>query len=470
MSRLLAKWDRPAPASFLKSATNTVALTHKSLLTYPTVDLAGDYVNPEGCDFTPHMADPVVDLEHRRHRLVKSLPVAWARASFEEPGAPYAVEMVRLNFAEEGKPDDWHTVPVGTEFYKSGERVSMQVFALREQGALPASSLEFAMLKGFYKEKGWSDLEGRKAYHFDRVSVHRWTVCERGVNPGALLLGKSLGTERTQVPVLERIIRDRRVNVGGRYEPLHPTIIKALAAEPPAKNTTVRVEKGMQGYDDTPDDLQTATMDAAQGDMGMGGTGVDDGTGSDMGGPTPTAKAAYDLAQSVYDLCEQTKAGIRQSEHKAGRKEVLALCAELEKISRRAMLAGHKVSADVADDGDGDVPDPEDTPDEGDETAEGDESDEGKPGKKKPFDADDVDDEDMEEDEDTGVLKGIPLVFRKSVKRFSVLDVQKAQEAARRREQEQAAERPASQQYDPGELAALREEMAALKQDLRFLS
>src|SRR5262245_44481646 len=120
-SRFLARYT-PPPALLKAVGADTAKLTFDSILTYPVHDMAGDYVEPAGCDFTPHMADAVIDLEHRRHPLVKGAPVAWARASFEKPDAPYSVRMVEFDFGEPGRV----AVPVGTEFYKSSDRLSMQ--------------------------------------------------------------------------------------------------------------------------------------------------------------------------------------------------------------------------------------------------------------------------------------------------------------------------------------------------------
>jgi hypothetical protein len=424
--RYLAKYAAPPPPAFLKAPANSVALTFKSLLTYPMHDLAGDYVVPSGCDFTPHAEDPCIDLEHRRHPMVKGMPVAWARESLGEPGAPYAVEMVKLNFAGEGNPADWHTVPVGTEFFNKSCRVSMQVFALRESGGLPASSLEFSMVPGFYKAIGWSEMERRDAYYFDRVAVQRWTVCERGVNPGAMTLTKSR-TAPPQVPcVLGKILADKRLNVGGTYEPLHGYILKALAPEgPPAKRTTVRVEhKAMDPLTAPQDDeLTTTNEDAVE----------------EMAPPAkPTVQSHYDLAQGMLDLIDQAEAQLEGGEHVGGKKFLMKKFEKLRADVEDIKANGDKIDAELSKKG-GDA-EPED----------GDEEDDPLP-------------EPVEKDGD-GVMKGIRPVYRKAIKRFRLADLVAAPPA---RTVAKSANEP---ELTPEQEAALTRRLARAERRLGYVS
>lgn len=387
--RYFAKWPAGPPASVQKSLkANTSALTYPTLLTYPMRDLAGDYVEPEGCDFAPHMLDPCIDLEHRRHPLIKGMPVAWARASLSEPGAPYSVEPTRLNFGEPDAPD-WHTVPVGTEFYDKSCPVSMQVFALREQDLLPAASLEFEPVEGFRKAIGYSQLEKRSAWHFFKCRVHRWTVCERGVNPGALGLLQKSAPAPTQVPpLLDKILTDRRVNVGGTWEPLHGVIYKALAPHLPAPNrSTVCVEH--KAMDDPGADL-TPANDAAVGEQ------VPD----DADGTSPTAQALLDFAQQVADAKERLLAAVATSEHKRGKKKALAAAKMAGTTAESAIAAADMVTADVSDD-----------------DAEWDDSKEPK-----------IESDATEPDEDDdGVMKALGAPhrrrYRKAIKRFKLADL-----------------------------------------------
>jgi hypothetical protein len=415
------RYGRPLPV--LKSRLSASGMWSKAVLSAPYPDLAGDVVDPAGLDFTLHKSDPAVDLEHGRDPSVRGMPVAWLRDTLSEPGGRYAVDMVRLNFGPDGGPEEWHTVPVGTNYFDKSCRVSSQVFALVEADALPAVSLEFRPVPGFLKSLGRSPLEPRDAYRFARAEVFGLAVCAKGVCPHALTVTKSAAVAEQVPPALGKILRDRRVNVGGSYEPLHPYILKALLPlAPQPTRTTARVEKAMDDEaqaQTAPDDMATTNEAALEPESGAGG-------------PTPTAQAAYDLAQGARDLCDQIKAAAAKGEHKPGRKKLAALCEKLDAVSEMAMAVGKQVDADLSggepdgDEGDDEAPEPE------------------------------VTDEDMEPDED-GVLKGIPPVFRKSVKRFTLADlsaapVQKAPPAA-----------------DPEDIAALRGELAALRREFKYV-
>ncbi|HVL15995.1 MAG TPA: hypothetical protein VM529_25705, partial [Gemmata sp.] len=50
--------DRAVKTVVYKASVDTRELTSTALLSYPTPDLAGDEVVPEGIDFGRHMADP----------------------------------------------------------------------------------------------------------------------------------------------------------------------------------------------------------------------------------------------------------------------------------------------------------------------------------------------------------------------------------------------------------------------------
>lgn len=408
MSSYLAKWHTAPPPAFRKSRADTRALTFKSLLTYPMRDIAGDYVRPDGCDFRSHQLDPSVDLEHGRHPHVKGMPVCWARESLSKPGAPYAVEMVRLNFADEGQPAQWHTVPVGTEYYDKSCPVSMQVFAMREDGTLPASSLEFRAVPGFYKSLGKSPLEPRDAYDFQRADVVRWTVCAMGVNPGALTIQKSRGQVPPPEPIL-KVLRDGRVNVGGRWEPLHGAIRKALSpyGVPTSTRTTVRVEKAMEDDD-------------AMADMDMGGdemtpaieTGVDMDMDMDAAPASNGVAALYAHAQMLMDACDQLDADLENTDSPELYREGKKLCDMARAMAEKVKGAGDKHDAKLAALKGG-----------GDDVAE------------EVAETEEVEEEpvpDMGTDDD-GVLKAVRPVYRKAlaarkaaVKRFREADLKPA--------------------------------------------
>ena len=219
--------DPTHPAVRKARQTDDTALSVTSLLTFPIVDHAGDYVEPAGCDFTLHAADPGVDIEHTG-RIV-----AYARKSLNKPGAPYS--QTWGDFEIDGQT---HRLPVGTSYFDASDRVSSQVYQLVKSDALPGVSLEFLPVDGFAKSFGYrSPVDThRDATRFLKSRVVRWTHCARPVNAGALVT-KSF----KQVPeALAKVLRDNRVG----SEMLDPVIRKAFATyELP--RTTIRVEKAM---------------------------------------------------------------------------------------------------------------------------------------------------------------------------------------------------------------------------------
>jgi len=388
----------PPPRMLAKSVTgtNTRELTFTSLLTFPCIDLDGDYVAPEGCDFRKHILDPRIDLEHGNTKLGMR-PVAWARKSLSEPGAPHSVYWKRIDFGEPGAPEV-HRVPIGVEYYDPSDRVSMQVFALREQDVLPASSLEFSPVNGHFRPIGKALIRPGNAYHFDKVDVHRWTVCERGVNPGALTpLRKSLAG---QVPTaLSKILRDKRINVGGSMQPLCEVLFKALSA-PVAPSTKTVVPLGLKAMPyPTPDDDEDEDAIVANEDDGEGvqeevlgddtDTPVEDAdlttpgedeiaeqAAADDDMAHPSVQATYEAAGAIVDACEHLKTAAKSTESKEIYRDLSKMCAQIEALAAKLKSVGDKhdsalqqmkSGAPTADDtGDEEVP-------EGDEEPDGDE-------------------------------------------------------------------------------------------------
>lgn len=407
MSSYRPRWDALAlPDAIRKGRTDRARMSSTAVLTFPVVDLAGDYVCPDGLNFDQHAVDPFIDLEHARTPDVGGMPVAWARESLSEPGAPYAVEFKSLNCAPDGQPPEYHSLPVGTSYFDPGCRVSTQVFALVEQDALPAVSIEFRPVKGYMKALGPSPLEPRQAYRFEKADVIRWTLCARGVNPGALSLTKSL----PQVPPpLAKILTDRRVNVGGHFEPLHPLILKALAPPDTPRRTAARVEKAMDEYDDQDDAVATAP-------------GADMETENEQAvAPEAPAlggvSAKYKFAQTIEDACDEYLADMRSSDSPELRKLAEKFEALARDLAEKVKAAADKHDAKLNG---GAAP----------EAAEGEE---------------DSESADMEKDEEDGTYKAVRGVYKPvlkavraaNVKRFRLADLQAAAPTEQKAQAEQ---------------------------------
>jgi hypothetical protein len=411
-------------------------MTALSVLSAPYPDLAGDVVEPSGLNFSPHRSDPGIDLEHGRDPLVKGRPVAWARPSLSKPGPYHEPVPTRLNFGTDEAPE-WHVVPVGTEWYDPGDRLSSQTFALVEQDALPGRSLEFTPVKGFAKAIGYSDLEGRPSYHFAKADVLRWTVCARPVCEQAFQVQKSVAVP----PSLGKILSDRRVNVGGRWEPLCGALLKALSpyAEPPPNRTTVRVEKAM---DDEMDPMADALPDADT----QTALEADTDTAPASNGVT----AIYNHVQQLEDAADALEGDLASSDNPKLIAEVKAFLADLRKHTAKTKKLADKHDAKLQA-ALGTATD--DEPEEFEAETEEVEDDDGEG-------ADEFEEMDEEEVEKalardaSGILTNVRPVYKKALrgKRFNAQDIQKGQEP----------------QDSPEDLAFLREQEAKFQRALKW--
>jgi hypothetical protein len=350
----------PVAAQYTKSV-DTSRLSVTAVLTYPTEDLAGDVVEPTGGDWVAHKACPWVGLEHHRwnhdrtdHGLLgqpgigtEPVVVAWARESLSRPGAPHTVTM--KSFDIDGET---YTLPLGTSYFDPSDRLSMQVFALVGEDALPGVSLEFVPVQKS-KRHEQSPLERRPAYDFTRWSAQSWVHCATPVNPGALTLKSAASAD-----ALVKALTDRRVG----SEAMDPVIFKALSPYLSGRGTrtTVRVEnKAMP--DAMPDESIYDDADA--------NPGAD--AGDDAGADAPVlngVEAFYAKVQRLLESRDQFKQDMQSSDSPELRAKGEKLCAKLD-----AIAADFKDFADAHDaklNGNGDDADPDADAEEGDADAD----------------------------------------------------------------------------------------------------
>jgi hypothetical protein len=399
-----------------KSKADTRALTIESVLSAPYPDLAGDIVEPAGLNFATHAKTAVIDLEHRRHPGVRDAVVAWARPSLRKAGPYHHPIPTRLNFNTDESPE-WHTVPVGTEWYDPDDQLSMQVFALCEQDALPGRSLEFTP-RGVAKARGWSALENRKAYTFPAADVHCWTVCAQPVCDLAYQAVRKSVPQVPQADAILRVLTDKRVRVGGFLEVAHPTLLKALSAHAPAtKRTTVRVEQ--KAMDDEMDQMPADGTESA---LEAETQGPEDAAPASNG---VTAMLAH--VQAVSESVDKLEADLASSDNPQliadGKRAADQTRKLLTKISATAEKHDAKIQAAMG--GQHSEPD-------GDEGADATETD--GDGDSPLDDGYEPDDEAVEKAlarDDEGVLVNVPRgVYRKALKgkRFTSEDFKKGQE------------------------------------------
>lgn len=329
----------------LRKSVNTTALTVTEVLTYPEEDKAGDYIHPEGGDYSRHEALPWIGFEHLRwHKSEKDtwvypdddaaslepVIVAWARDSREQPGGAYSVRNTTLTLSKGEKV----TLPVATSYFDPSDRLSMQVFAMVADDTLPGVSVEIkpsaprlsdGRLHKSFRSRGPSPLEDRSAYEVFRWDLHGFVHCKSPVNAGALTVQS------------DRLIKAVQVGKIGS-DPMHPLLLKSLQSVVPARKyfaVNNLLGKAM------PDEALASTSvydDAA----------TTDDAASSGASEFPTADALYSLAQNVTDICEAAKES--KGEHKKGQKALRKLCDKLEAIVQEAVATAENVEADLSDD------------------------------------------------------------------------------------------------------------------------
>ena len=385
--------DRAKRTVVFKASVDTRELTSTAVLSYPTPDLAGDVVVPEGLDFGRHMADPRVDLEHRRDPDFGDATVGWARTTLDKPGGLYTVRSVPLE-CHDGRV---RNLPVGTTHFDPSDRLQSQAFALVERDVLPAVSLEFVPDMRFAKSLGPSPLEPRDAFEFRRARVEVYTLCAAGVCREALVA-------KSVYDPLRSVLSANRV--GG--EELHPTIKKALSHYLPGKPRVVRsgfvAEKAMDEEltpvpdmpDEVPEDVPEDSAPAVNG-----------------------ITAIYAHVEALQAACEQLERDAETSDSAEIVKEIHKLCEAGRALAEKAKAVGdkHDAKLQAAKGGKGG----------------GEEEDEPLPEESEDYEPD------METDEE-GALKSVraaykPVLKACRVKRYSLAEIQKAERMKAEKEQ-----------------------------------
>lgn len=440
----------------------------RSVLTYPGYDLVGDWVRPDGGDWSQYPRNPIVNFNH-------TVPVG--RGSVELARVPYQGSEV--------------LAPVGTTRW-FGSRADLagidlkgfsprrcldaarQIRAAVEADAVTGVSLEFTPAGpegvAFWGTGEWSELEGRKALHFERWTGLGWAHAPHPVNPNARTLVPD-GEAKAFAPAhaipsevyerCERIARDGRLN--GRA--LDPVVLKAFAGFAPAR-TSARVD----GTPPTnPNPRRKAMPDPMDYEMPAdpGVDAQDPGAAPDDDTPH-TARTAYDCVQQCADAVAMLRDALRKSEHMQARKKLTGMADQMEAILAKMAATGDMVVDHVSGQGDDDgneddsdagaEVDDEVTDEAPDETADA-----------EPAGDEDEDDEDDDDDKAPPFGKALTrdadgfVLFRKSAYkaprsaefvRFKASQVRPVEKAA-----------PADD-IDPAEAAALAAELDAARSRL----
>ena len=316
--------------------------TAAAVLTTPTVDYAGDLVHPAGGDWSKYPAHPFVNWNHgvvvgRGTVTRKSVP--WDGGSFVGPVGTTA-------FAQTAK--DLDGLDLGRHSLRRSLEAAGQVWRLVSDGVADGVSIEFTpagpLHKAFKPTGRWSALEDRPAYEFTAWTGLGWAHTPSPVNPDARLLLDGVGGAAVEKAV--RIARD------GLYagRPVLGVVRKAFAAyaavDPPRFHRTRPETKAMDPEDDDPlgpPNPELGGPDLAADPMAP----PPEADPEPAGDSTPTAQAAYDAAQGILDICDQTEAALAKSEHVKGKKKLMGLLEQIRGYAEDFSAVAEQVEADV---------------------------------------------------------------------------------------------------------------------------
>lgn len=319
-----------------------------AVLTYPIVDAEGDFIQPDGGDWSKYPANPKVDWLHGIPVGRGSVELKALKIDGQEWKLPVGTTRFFRTDADLAGIDlrihDQHGAPTNKSFAR-GECVhaAAQAKQLVLADLATGVSIELNPHESGRSVLGKSLLRGRPAYHFKSWDGLGWAHTMPGaqVNPGAQTVAKALELGRSgKLPDGTAML---------------PTIRKAfdslLAANPKPKSVVGGfVEKSM---DYQPEPAMTDEPPPPD-DMATQDTGP------------PTAKAAYDAAQGCTDLATAIRDAVKASEHLKGKAKLLKLADELESVAEDASAVGDMVTSDVG----GDDGDPETTDDSDEEPAD----------------------------------------------------------------------------------------------------
>ncbi|OWK34307.1 hypothetical protein [Fimbriiglobus ruber] len=343
-----ATFDRFTKALPELTAIDPSRMTVTSVLTYPTVDLEGDLVAPDGCR---GWADtPCVNHEHGipiGHGVPTTRMAMIDGKEWELPiGLSHFAQRVSDLNGVDMAIVDGKGRRVGRYDPNESLQVAPQAFALVEHGILTGVSLEAHSLNS--EVRGRSLIRGGPAYAIHEWEGDGWAHCRHPINPGAQVLAPELVEKAFQIAGTGRL----------NGEPLRPLIRKSLQpyldqftrrAMVPGVDlkTPVPVRKAMADYndpapdpEDTPDDVtadtgepdETSTEPDAEAAPGLKKTGM----------------AVMSLIQQLMDTAKQIKDAVAgpDLEDKEGLELLSGVADQIEELAKEAKVDAQKVWPD----------------------------------------------------------------------------------------------------------------------------
>lgn len=335
MSRNNPRFTLPVvPRMYVKS-TSTVDRTATALLTFPQKDYQGDFVVPDGGDWTFHRDTDlgrVVNYEH-------GIPIGRA----EKASGDYGVEMQTLNIDGTN-----YTLPIGTtRFFETAKdckglvqgshnvqtalNLAEQCQRLVADDVLTGVSLEFAPDTRYPKSQiaiGNSPIENRKSYRFEKWVGLGWAHCLMPINndartlmPGSfdkamsLFTGRKLAGKSLCRPILKSLSTLANLS--------RPASVRGGFTTPKRKSVMA---------DDFEDDTDPTTLGEPDGDEAMDMDAMPE-SDTATGANKPTPAAIHDILQGIQDLLMRAEDHLNgPAENEKGLKLLNTLKADIEKM------------------------------------------------------------------------------------------------------------------------------------------
>lgn len=310
-----------------------------SILTYPVRDYAGDYVRPDGGDWSPFEKYPVVNWNHRCP--IGRGKVSLKKLKFDGETTPVHVGETTVFFktAEDLKGvnltkynDPVIRKAIGKYSIDEALTIAGQAERLIRDDIATGVSIEFRE-KGEPGEAFWdldekSLLEDRSARHFENWYGYGYAHARTPINPGCRTL---VPDPKELVEKAYSIARTGKLLDGTQ---LHPLILKAFTDDDELlsvyKRVTVPVRLNVKGVDKDETDVD-----------GVGGTDtdkdeedvlvLDDTAGKEE--PSAGARALLNGAQFLMDACDALEEDGGQSDSVKVRKFISKICAKIKSLA-----------------------------------------------------------------------------------------------------------------------------------------
>lgn len=328
----------------------------EAILVYPGPDLQGDVIEPEGGDWGEfERLGRLVNYEHGPHIgtgeiAYKSIPLEDGTEAVVPVGTPtFFTKAADVRGLRLPRYDERGNV-VGRYTADECLRYAEQVAPLVYDGTLNGVSVEFrpAGLEGVtHKSRGKSEMLSRDAYHF-----YRWNglgyaaACHQPVNNNARYFIEDGANYARGEKAFKLVFEDAGKTLDLVRKSFRP--LAELFRDTRRKVVPVRITKA--------DPVDEMPPDMGAGDMAPP---VDDGMGDAPAMPPPTVQASIDYPQAVRDARAAAESLLASSEALGEKKKILAEMDKIDACLNKIQAIGEALAGKLktGDDSPTEVPD-----------------------------------------------------------------------------------------------------------------